>query len=468
MKRYERTIALLVILGGTWIGFTAEAFASDTNIQENAEVRYPGGRSGTYSVLIGDNPNPLTIKADNEADILKMQTLLTADLENRRVSSLASVSDRMHIVPAADMKPEEVDKLEQDINIMCHLLHKQLKPTYLGGSGQMYEDLFDVSTYFGLQTRDTQGIYIEGYGVLFLMTVNFPLVLPPEEKVKPTQAQQDIQSVWEQAKEEMNQMQTPRRAIKPEQYDLYKSQYLQLKLIEVLKYATNMNRLRPEDWIIIKVTGSYPPKGLARAMTIRASKTDIDAYSQGTLNFEQFHQKVGVLTHLTGKPAWDPQKMLYSLLGSQYRNTQHRPWGPEQLIGEPDSRGAGDSRKAWASRTADEQKEWILLKYEKPIRPLHIEIYENYNPGAVYKVSVYNETGAEIEGWTGQDPTPIDSKRGISRIPLKLDFKTQQVKIYLDSVRVPGWNEIDAVGLIDETGNTHWAVAAEASSTYAQ
>jgi len=51
---------------------------------------------------------------------------------------------------------------------------------------------------------------------------------------------------------------------------------------------------------------------------------------------------------------------------------------------------------------------------------------------------------------------------------LKVDFKTQRAKIFLDSPAVPGWNEIDAVGLLDEFGITHWATGAQASSTYAE
>jgi hypothetical protein len=46
-------------------------------------------------------------------------------------------------------------------------------------------------------------------------------------------------------------------------------------------------------------------------------------------------------------------------------------------------------------------------------------------------------------------------------------FKTNRVKLYLDSKGVPGWNEIDAVGLRESGGKTHWATSADASSTYA-
>ncbi len=55
----------------------------------------------------------------------------------------------------------------------------------------------------------------------------------------------------------------------------------------------------------------------------------------------------------------------------------------------------------------------------------------------------------------------------MSEIPVKANFKTNRVKIYIDSPSVPGWNEIDAVGIRDKNKKMHWAVAAEASSTYA-
>jgi hypothetical protein len=42
------------------------------------------------------------------------------------------------------------------------------------------------------------------------------------------------------------------------------------------------------------------------------------------------------------------------------------------------------------------------------------------------------------------------------------------VRVYLDTAKVPGWNEIDAVELIGRDGTRQWAVSATASSTYAQ
>jgi hypothetical protein len=144
-----------------------------------------------------------------------------------------------------------------------------------------------------------------------------------------------------------------------------------------------------------------------------------------------------------------------------------RAWGPEQVTGEPDTPVPGDMPTAWASLTPDAQDEWLLLDYAEPISLTAVKIYETYNPGAVNRIAVFADNGKEVEVWSGKDPAPQDSDRSVTDISLTVPFRTKRVKLFIDSRHVPGWNEIDAVGLVDTSGKIHWAVAAEASSTYA-
>jgi hypothetical protein len=110
----------------------------------------------------------------------------------------------------------------------------------------------------------------------------------------------------------------------------------------------------------------------------------------------------------------------------------------------------------------------LLLEYAEPVLPAAVLVHETYNPGAVNRVTAFKLDGEEVEVWKGKDPTATDAGKGVSEIAADVRFKTNRIKIYLDSKAVPGWNEIDAVGLRDTAGKTHWAVSAEASSTYAQ
>lgn len=145
---------------------------------------------------------------------------------------------------------------------------------------------------------------------------------------------------------------------------------------------------------------------------------------------------------------------------------QKRSWGSEQAEGPPDVKQAGDNGLAWASQTTDGQREWLLCSYEAPLRPRAVLIHATYNPGAIVQVSVLNDAGDETIAWDGEDPTPRDQPRGVSVIPVKIGFPVRTVRLTLDSPAVPGWNEIDAVGVEDLDGFMHWASHVEASSVY--
>jgi hypothetical protein len=145
-----------------------------------------------------------------------------------------------------------------------------------------------------------------------------------------------------------------------------------------------------------------------------------------------------------------------------------RQWGPEQATGAPDTwPKSGDIGTAWASKTPDGQEEWLQLSYGSAVRPTAVLVYETYNPGALTKITAIGEDGRETELWRGSDPTTPESGKGISVVPVHPQSDVKCIKLYLDSVKVAGWNEIDAVGLVDEEGKTHWATSATASSTYA-
>lgn len=146
-----------------------------------------------------------------------------------------------------------------------------------------------------------------------------------------------------------------------------------------------------------------------------------------------------------------------------------RNWGPEQATGAPDTwPRQGDIVTAWASKTADGQKEWLTLEYDHPVVPKEVQVYETFNPGAVYRITAFNLKCEEVEVWKGKDPSAQGSGKGISKIPCKANFKSNRIKIYIDSPSVLGWNEIDAVALVGTNGKSQWARSADASSTYAQ
>ncbi len=145
---------------------------------------------------------------------------------------------------------------------------------------------------------------------------------------------------------------------------------------------------------------------------------------------------------------------------------QGRAWGPEQVIGPPDTMQAGDVSTAWAPRQPDGGAEWLKVDYERETQVSEVIVRETYNPGAIVKVTAILPNGEEALLWDGEEPpaeAPVD--RSFPAMHSKVVAKS--IKIYLDTKKVSGWNEIDAVELIGADGSRQWATAASASSSYA-
>lgn len=144
-----------------------------------------------------------------------------------------------------------------------------------------------------------------------------------------------------------------------------------------------------------------------------------------------------------------------------------RAWGPERACGAPDTPEPGDHQTAFATLEPDGGPQWLLLEYAAPVRAAVLVVHESFNPGALAAVAILDPAGREIEVWRGTAGKVEEAARTL-RIDLPLGFLVERVKLRLECAAVPGWNEIDAVGLQDDRGTVHWAARAAASSTYAE
>jgi len=141
-------------------------------------------------------------------------------------------------------------------------------------------------------------------------------------------------------------------------------------------------------------------------------------------------------------------------------------WSPGRAAGPPDTANAGDYATAWASQAPDGGKEWLQLKYAKSVEINEINIHETYNPGALSKVSAIMPDGSEKVIWQGtEDPDDGVVERAV-KVPKGI--RSDQIRIELDTSRVPGWNEIDAVELVGTDGSHQWATESTASSYFGQ
>lgn len=139
-------------------------------------------------------------------------------------------------------------------------------------------------------------------------------------------------------------------------------------------------------------------------------------------------------------------------------------WHPMKAAGAPDAVPQQDHPNAWASATGNMGLQWLQLTYRTPIRIDRVRIYEVNRAGAMAVVEAIDDKGKRHVLWKGSDPTGVP---GVFEIKVPLTkYKVRGLRLVLDTNRVQGWNEIDAVEIVGPNGRA-WAVSATASSSYA-
>jgi HAMP domain-containing protein len=180
---------------------------------------------------------------------------------------------------------------------------------------------------------------------------------------------------------------------------------------------------------------------------------------------QSLEARVGELEATVNAQADLIEELLASLSGVEVtqRKANAPGWSPLQATGAPDST-SGDQRTAWAPATQDGGMEWLQVDFPRSVEPVAIVVHENCGPGAIIRLTALDDSGRETSIWQGVSPS--SGAISATRFPISRSVVTQRIKIYLDTAKVEGWNEIDAVQIIGKDGSLQWAVGATASSSY--
>ena len=239
------------------------------------------------------------------------------------------------VVPAAELEPEDLAEITEDMTVMSRIfdnkLHQARLTTERGGwYGGWYEDYMP---FLGRDSGTIEAVYLEGYAALFLMKVSFPLSPSPEEKEEKKTEVEDTDPLWTETKQEIYAPEEADRRRRTgdrqeEKYDAEKVAELKETLIKTLKHAANIRALNPDQLVILTVIGdqsqsaitmtrSYVFSGRSRGrssgvvlpepgaeagsflptvLTICAKKSDIDAFAEGELSFDQFRELTRMFT----------------------------------------------------------------------------------------------------------------------------------------------------------------------------
>ncbi len=134
-------------------------------------------------------------------------------------------------------------------------------------------------------------------------------------------------------------------------------------------------------------------------------------------------------------------------------NPSSKQYKALQTLGKPDKLPAvGESPCAWSpERQNNVDGEWIKVGFDTPMRIQQIAVAENFNPGSITHVYVYDAQDKETLLFRNVNVSPLKEKGRIFRIMQKTDFEVTAVKIMMNTAKVTGFNQIDAIGISNST-----------------
>lgn len=127
-------------------------------------------------------------------------------------------------------------------------------------------------------------------------------------------------------------------------------------------------------------------------------------------------------------------------------------WSASQTLGSPNTVGCGDISTAWAPLSSDGSREFLELSFDNPAPINRIFIYETLAPGAVDTVYIFNpNTQAFEKVYEGTASGGVPCPRVFTiDFPLT-SFAVDKIRIAINSPKVNGYNEIDAVAIANYT-----------------
>ncbi len=357
MKTLGRTIALIAVISLSCVCFSQEPEKSKVKEKvKAAKLEDALHALEQQKEVLKRNEEQLTRQL-MELDRQVVETLPTPGITQmpitEKTSGIALASGRAGdsadisvVITSEDDQPESILQVTEDMGIMARILDKQVleiprpqsRQTTFGDRSFHY-----VQTVASQQNR-TRGIYISGYGALFLMDIDFPLKPEPKTEEK-EEKKADVGDIWEQTKGELMGRHWGSGLIEMEvkedkqkvAFDEDKIKELKEKIIKALKYASNIRGLEPGDDIIVAVKstiqqdrgrireiniygsrigmqtsgisvvgktsamagGSAEEKepDLITGVTIIVSKDDVNSFAEGDVDYEEFCEDVEIFEY---------------------------------------------------------------------------------------------------------------------------------------------------------------------------
>jgi hypothetical protein len=262
-------------------------------------------------------------------------------------ASMGGGLKRALVIRTTEMDAKSAAAAEEDLNVMGRILEKAL---YQTSEDENAGSAMGIKLFNLPGSGSAKYLQLEGYGAVFMLSVNFPLAGPPVKAEVDTNTN-DSNSTWDEAKRELyGQPGNGKRpgAAKVE-FDPQRVEKLKDSLVAALKNASNMRAVKPDESVTVVVTsggngdgrvsaayaygqklaesimggidgsggggysggwsdGGNPVNVTTKTFTttgstagatliLSAKKADIDAFAKGKLSAAEFRNKAKILVY---------------------------------------------------------------------------------------------------------------------------------------------------------------------------
>jgi hypothetical protein len=230
------------------------------------------------------------------------------------------------VVLTREFAPEKIAETTEDLRVMLQILREKLsEPRMIRGVLRDYGNLLG-------EDRRAEAIYLEGSAALFVIGADFPPSSAAqqsgggESQARPQGEAAD--PVWQRARQKLHSPAGVGSAGQSAQIQAMTFDQFKEELLRSLKHAANIRNVDPNELVVLTIVaqkgdasrtadadmmrqyhniygnddymatlGLGRPARSTTVLTMQAKKSDIDAFAQGALDFDQFRRKVKSFTY---------------------------------------------------------------------------------------------------------------------------------------------------------------------------
>jgi hypothetical protein len=190
-------------------------------------------------------------------------------------------------------------EMEEDLVVMSHLFKRALER---GLGEEVPPSKLGVPLLYTSGGRSVRAMYVEGFGALFMIKVNMPLLsaAPPVVR-KPDASGGD--SDWQTARHEIIEQQERLEAAggglaaSETQFDPAQLDALKQTLLAALRNAANIRHLQATEGISVAVFGEPAAQTAGTVLTLHVKPEEIRTLANDQTSFEQFAKQVSFNTY---------------------------------------------------------------------------------------------------------------------------------------------------------------------------